>query len=146
MCFSSILWLMVVDCLSVFLFRFNCLSSFVGERFSFVYFLFFHVFFRFSPSNIPYSSCSMFCFFNLPTPGLCESSYTKRNSTHIVLYIWKIWRSWERQGWIFQVPSFALPYPIGGQKGWHLRQSVCTSFFVRPERNGIFLWHYVCVR
>jgi len=35
MCFSSILWLMVIDCLSVFLFGFEYPSVFVGEKFLF---------------------------------------------------------------------------------------------------------------
>ena len=38
---------MVVDCLSVFLFGFDCLSGFVGESFSLVYFLFFYVYIPF---------------------------------------------------------------------------------------------------
>ena len=93
MCFSSILWFMVVDCLSVFLFGFDYLSVFVGEKllllstsFSFIYssispFLIFHIFFVICP------------LFNFTAPGLRGCSFTERNSTHLVLYIWKILRS-----------------------------------------------------
>ena len=105
--------------------------------FSFVYFLFFHVFFDFSSSDIPYF-CSLSSFFNLPAPGLHRSSYTERNSTHVVLNIWKIWKSWDKQRRICQVPSFPLPYPKSGKVGIY----VCLSalhFFLRLERNGIFL-------
>ena len=70
-------------------------------------------------------------FFNLPAPGLRRSSYTERNSTHVVLYIRKIWRSWERLRLIRQVPSLPLPYPMGDRKSWHLRLSICASLF--PE-------------
>lgn len=55
--------------------------------FSFIYssispFLIFHIFLVRCP-----------LFFNLPASGLRRSSYTERNSTHVVLCIWMIWRS-----------------------------------------------------
>ena len=71
---------MVIDCLSVFLFSFGYLSVFVEEIFSFVYF-------HFSYSDIPYLSCSLSSFFNLPAPGLRGSSNTGRNLTHVISYI-----------------------------------------------------------
>jgi len=63
MCFSSVLWLMVIDCLPVFLLGFDCLSVFVEENFSFVYFLFIHLFFHIYFSDVPYFSCSLFSLF-----------------------------------------------------------------------------------
>ena len=27
------------------------------------------------------------------------------------------------------IPSFPSPYPMGSRKGWHLRLSICASFF-----------------
>ena len=57
MCFSSILWLMVIDCLLVFLFGFDYLCFCREKAFSFVYFLSFHVFFHFSFPDISYFTC-----------------------------------------------------------------------------------------
>ena len=116
MCFSYILWLMVIDCLSVFLFGFDYLPVFVGEKFLFFYFVFFHLFLHFSISDISYFSCSLSSSLNLPASALRGSSYTDRNSTHVVLYIWMIWGSWERRRWIFQVSCSPLPYLMGDRE------------------------------
>ena len=144
MCFSSILWLMVIDCLSVFLFDFEYLcfcsgkESLLSTSPSFMYssislFPIFHIFLVLYP-----------LFFNLPAPGLRAPSCTERISTHVVLYKWKIWRSWERRRWVCQF----LPFPVltrwrAGKVGIY----VCPSalhFFVKLERNGIFLRYYIC--
>jgi len=63
MCFSSILWLMVVGCLFVFLFSFDHFSVFVGGKILFCLLPFFHIFFHFSSSDIQYFSCSLSYFF-----------------------------------------------------------------------------------
>jgi len=83
MCFSSILWLMVIDCLSVFLVDFDYLCFYRGKVSFFL---------------LPFLSCIQFLlfwysifflffvlFFPPPTPGLRGASYTERNSTHVVL-------------------------------------------------------------
>jgi len=63
MYFSSMLWLMVIECSSVFLFGFDYLPVFVGKCFSLVPFLFFHQFFYFSPPDVPHTSGSLSYFF-----------------------------------------------------------------------------------
>ena len=126
-----------------FCFDFGYFPFFVGEISSFVYFCFCHVFFHFSFSDIPYS-CFLSSFFNLPAPGLRGSSDTERNFSPCLLYIWKIWRSRDRQRWFCQAPPFPFPYMMGAGKG---SIYVCLSVlypFLQLERNEIFLQNYVC--
>ena len=129
MCFPSILWLMAIHCLSAFFFSSDYLcfcreKDFLSSTsFSLVYspispLLIFHIFLVLCP-----------LFLNQPPPGLRASSCTGRDSTHVVLYKWKIWRSREKWRCICRVPCFPLPSRMGGWKGWHLHLSICASFF-----------------
>jgi len=135
---------MVIYCPSVFLFGFDYLSAFVGKSFFLsTSFSFSFMYSSISPSSIlRFHLCPLF--FNLPAPGLHGPSYTERNSIHVVLYIWKIWRSWERQRWICQVPSFPLPYPM---RGWKNGIYVCLSELLIFRETGAE-WDYpaaICV-
>ena len=64
---------------------------FVGEKFLFRLLLFLSSIPPFLIFHIFLVRCPLF--FNLPASGLRRSSYTERNSTHVVLCIWMIWRS-----------------------------------------------------
>ena len=104
-----------------------------GKKFIF-YFLFFHVSFPFL----------LFLFFALffppPAPGLHEASYTKRNSTRVVLQIWKIWKRELEEAevdWPNSVLSTLTQFEA--RKG---KIYICLSavpFFVKLERSGISL-------
>ena len=150
------LWLMVIDCLSVFLFSFGCLPVFL---FGFDYLCFCRgKAFPLSTSfPFMYSFISPFLifrillfsalFFLISLHQVSAGPPIRKGTLPVLYHIYeKIWRSWERQRWICQVPSFLSPtLPDGGRKGWYLRL-FALPFFVKLKWNGIFPWHNVCVR
>ena len=139
--FSSVLWLMVIDRLSVFLFGFDYLSVFLERKFLFFLLLFFlfrySIFFLFSV-----------LFFLTYLHQVSVGPPIRKGILFMFYCIYGRYGGAERgRGGFFQIPSLPPPHPMGGLKIWHL-SFLCLGFlfFVKLKRHGISLRHYVCVR
>ena len=122
------------DRLPVSLVDFDYLCFRRGKSF---YFFFFHVSVHFSFAGISHFSYSLHPFFHHLRRASTEFPIHNRILLMLYYRYGRYGGSWERRRWI-QVSSFPIPYPT----------SFCLRFpfFVKLERNGIFLPHYACVR
>jgi len=117
MYFSTILWLIVTDCLSVLFFSFDYLSIFVEENFllsllpflsrilPITPFLIFHIFLILCP------------LFLICLDQVSAGPSIRKGTLPMLYHICGRFGGAGRGRGGFQVPSFPLPNPMGGRKG-----------------------------